>query len=85
MGIRLIKVFTFKQRDITRPACACIVFQRMAHHNHPIHLNHPHLSFPNYGDQKSQKRHIVLAFNCLLQNIPAEKYKILDIYSVVTL
>ena len=57
----------------------------MAHHNHPVHLNHPHLSFVNFGDQKSQERHIVLAFNCLLQHIPPEKSKILDIHSVVTL
>ena len=57
----------------------------MAHHNHPVHLNHPHLSFVNFGDQKSQERHIVLAFNYLLQHIPQEKSKILDIHSVVTL
>ena len=35
--------------------------------------------------KKSQEPHIVLAFNCLLQDIPSEKSKILDIYSVVTL
>ena len=33
---------------------------------------------------KSQERHIVLAFNCLL-HIPPEKSKILDIYSILTL
>ena len=34
---------------------------------------------------ESQKHHIVVhPFNCLLQNIPPEKSKILDIYSVVT-
>ena len=57
----------------------------MAPHNHPVHLNRLHLSFLNlYGDKNSQERHIVLAFNCLLQNIPPEKSKNLDIYSVVT-
>ena len=40
-GDRLTKGFVFKQRDITR---VCIVVQRMAHHNHLIHLNYPDLS-----------------------------------------
>ena len=26
---------------------ACIVVQRMAHHNHLVHLNYPHLSYVN--------------------------------------
>ena len=43
--IRLIKGFAIKQRD--NKTCGCIVVQRMAHHNHAVHLNHPHLSFVN--------------------------------------
>ena len=39
-GIRLAKGFVFKQRD-----SACIVVQRMAHHNHLVNLNYLDLSF----------------------------------------
>ena len=37
-GIRMTKGFVFKQRDIKK-ASVCIAVQRMAHHNHLIHLS----------------------------------------------
>ena len=51
----------------------------MAHQNHPIHSNYPHLSYVKLWLQKGLKSvTLVLVFNWLFINIPPEKSKILD-------
>ena len=43
----MTKGLVFKQRDIKGPLRVLCIVQRMAHHNHLIHLNYPDLSFVN--------------------------------------
>ena len=73
MGIRLIKRFAFK-RDITRSVC--IVVQRMAHHNHLVHLNHPQLSCVNLRWQKVSRASYSTYIRLLIGKHPSRKNRI---------
>ena len=74
-----MKGFAFKQRaNKTR---ACIVVQRMAQQSSRSFKSSLFI-FRKLMVTKSIKS---VYSTCLLQNIPPEKSKILDIYSVVTL
>ena len=71
---------SFIQTKRCKKTRACIVVQRMTHHNHPIHLNYPDLFFVNYGDKTSQGRYLSTCTcqPCLSPPVPPHRKNVVD-------